>query len=170
MIEPSSKNELDIADALLDLIPSLLRQIRADIPREAGSANVAPEWRDISELRATTGQIRLMRILVTHQRCMMQELADQLDVAPPTVTAMIKRLLALGFVERVRDEQDWRVVWVLPTERGQRAVTLYDQFRRANLQHRLAHLDQEELARLHAALPVLRHLIEVLPFIAADRR
>ena len=161
MIEPSSKNELDIADALLDLIPSLLRQIRADIPREAGSANVAPEWRDISELRATTGQIRLMRILVTHQRCMMQELADQLDVAPPTVTAMIKRLLALGFVERVRDEQDWRVVWVLPTERGQRAVTLYDQFRRANLQRRLAHLDQEELARLRVALPVLHHLIEI---------
>ena len=161
MIEPSSKNELDIADALLDLIPSLLQQIRADIPREAGSANVAPEWHDISELRATTGQIRLMRILVTHQRCMMQELADQLDVAPPTVTAMIKRLLALGFVERVRDEQDWRVVWVLPTERGQRAVTLYDRFRRANLQRRLAHLDQEELARLRAALPVLHHLIEI---------
>jgi DNA-binding MarR family transcriptional regulator len=169
MIEHPSKNELDIADALLDLIPSLLQQIRADIPREAGSANVAPEWRDISELRATTGQIRLMRILVTHQRCMMQEIADQLDVAPPTVTAMIKRLLALGFVERVRDEQDWRVVWVSPTERGQRAVTLYDQFRRANLQRRLAHLDQEELARLSAALPVLHHLIEILPFDTAER-
>jgi len=94
---------------------------------------------------------------------MMPELADQLDVAPPTVTAMIKRLLAQGFVERVRDEQDWRVVWVLPTERGQRAVTLYDQYRRTNLQRRLAHLNQDELARLRAALPVLRHLIEVKP-------
>ena len=93
----------------------------------------------------------------------MQELADQLDVAPPTVTAMIKRLLTQEFVERLRDEQDWRVVWVLPTERGQRAVALYDQFRHASLQRRLAHLNQEELARLHAALPVLRHIIEVEP-------
>ena len=93
----------------------------------------------------------------------MQELADQLDVAPPTVTAMIKRLLTQGFVERLRDEQDWRVVRVLPTERGQRAVSLYDEYRRANLQRRLAHLNQEELAHLRAALPILRHIIEVEP-------
>jgi MarR family transcriptional regulator, organic hydroperoxide resistance regulator len=163
MAEHPPHHELDIASELLDLIPSLLRRIRADIPRETASEQAIPEWRDISELRATTGQIRLLRILVTRQRCTMQELADQLDVAPPTVTAMIKRLLTQEFVQRLRDEQDWRVVWVLPTERGQRAVTLYDQFRRDNLQHRLAHLNQEELARLRAALPILRHIIEVEP-------
>jgi MarR family transcriptional regulator, organic hydroperoxide resistance regulator len=163
MAEHSSLHDLDIADDLLALLSSLLRQIRADIPREADAAQEIPEWRDISELRATTGQIRLLRILITHRRCTMQELAEQLDVAPPTVTAMIKRLLAQGLVERVRDEQDWRVVWVLPTERGQRAVALYDQFRRANLQRRLSQLNQEELDHLRAAIPVLRHLIEVEP-------
>jgi len=66
-----------------------------------------------SLLRATNGQI-----LLTHQRCTMRELAGALDVAAPTMTAMVKRLLTQGFVERVRDEQDWRMVWVLPTERG----------------------------------------------------
>src|SRR5438067_716050 len=163
MAEYSSLDESDIADDLLDLIPRLLREIRADIPREANTEQVIPELRDISELRATTGQIRLLRIVITHQRCTMQELADELGVAAPTVTAMVKRLLTQGFVERLRDEQDWRVVWVLPTERGQRAVTLYDQFRRANLQRRLAHLNQQELAHLRAAIPVLRHIIEVEP-------
>jgi len=163
MAEHLSFHASDIADDLLDLLPSLLRQIRADIPREINSEQETPELRDISELRATTGQIRLLRLLITHQRCTMQELADQLDVAPPTVTAMIKRLLTQGFVERLRDEQDWRVVRVLPTERGQRAVSLYDEYRRANLQRRLAHLNQEELAHLRAALPILRHIIEVEP-------
>ncbi len=161
MEEVSSFQTLDIVDDLLDIIPILLQRLRADIPREINSEEELPEWRDISELRATAGQIRLLRILVTRQRCAMQELAEQMDVAPPTVTAMIKRLLAQGFVERVHDEQDWRVVWVSPTERGKRAVTLYDQFRRANLQRRLAHLNPEELAHLRAALPVLRHIIEV---------
>src|SRR5436305_15067274 len=66
-----------------------------------------------SLLRATNGQI-----LLTNQRCTMRELACELDVAAPTMTAMVKRLLTQGFVERVRDEQDWRMVWVLPTERG----------------------------------------------------
>jgi MarR family transcriptional regulator, organic hydroperoxide resistance regulator len=163
MTELSSPSELDIADELLDLLPRLLRQIRADIPREADRRQDIPELRDISELRATTGQVRLLRILITQQHCTMQELADQLDVAAPTVTAMVKRLLTQGFVERVRDEQDWRVVWVSSTERGQRAVSLYDRFRRANLQQRLAQLDAVELARLRAALPVLRHIIEVEP-------
>ncbi|HET7639064.1 MAG TPA: MarR family transcriptional regulator [Ktedonobacteraceae bacterium] len=159
MIEPSSHDALDIADELFDLIPRLLRRIRADIPRDTD--DIAPEWRDILELRATKGQLKLLRVLMTRQRCTMQELADQLDVAPPTVTAMVKRLLTQGFVERVRDEQDWRVVQVLPTERGQRAVSLYEEFWRANLQRLLVHLSQEELTQLRVALPILRHMSEL---------
>jgi DNA-binding MarR family transcriptional regulator len=159
MMEPSSHDTLDIADELFDVIPRLLGRIRADIPRDTD--DIAPEWRDILELRATRGQIKLLRVLMTRQRCTMQELADQLDVAPPTVTAMVKRLLTQGFVERVRDEQDWRVVQVLPTERGQRAVSLYEEFWRANLQRLLVHLSREELAQLRVTLPILRHLSEV---------
>lgn len=153
----------DIADELLDLIPGLLQQLRVDIPTEAPSEQDTPEWQDITELRATNGQFRLLRLLKKQQRCTMQELADLLGVAAPTATAMIKRLLTLELVQRVRDEHDWRVVWISPSERGLRAVTLYDQLRRTNLQRRLAQLPEEELALLRAALPVLHHLIEVRP-------
>ena len=160
MEEHSSQPE-EIADDLLDLLPRLLQQIRADIPRETDTLELQPEWRDISELRATNGQIRLLRTLIVHQRCTMQELAEQLDVAPPTATVMVKRLLAQGFVERLRDEQDWRVVRVVATERGKRSVALYDDFRRSNLQRRLAHLSQEEHAQLALSLKVLHHILEV---------
>jgi MarR family transcriptional regulator, organic hydroperoxide resistance regulator len=159
MVDPSSRGTADIADELFDIIPRLLGRIRADIPRDTD--DIAPEWRDILELRATKGQLKLLRVLKTRQRCTMQELAEQLDVAPPTVTVMVKRLLTQGFVERVRDEQDWRVVQVLPTERGQRAVALYEDFWRTNLQRLLAHLSREELTQLRVALPILRHLSEV---------
>ena len=159
MLEPSSHDALEIADELFDVIPRLLGRIRADIPRDTDE--LAPEWRDILALRATKGQIKMLRVLMTRQRCTMQELAEQLDVAPPTVTGMVKRLLTQGFVERVRDEQDWRVVQVLPTERGQRAVSLYEEFWRTNLQRLLVHLSREELTQLRAALPILRHISEV---------
>jgi len=159
--EPSPQDALDIAHELFDLIPRLLNRVSADIPRNTD--DLAPEWRDIIELRATKGQLKLLRILITRQRCTMQELADQLDVAPPTVTAMVKRLLTQGFVERVRDERDWRVVQVLPTERGQRAVSLYEEFWHTNLQRLLVHLSGEELTQLRVALPILRHLSEVEP-------
>jgi MarR family transcriptional regulator, organic hydroperoxide resistance regulator len=161
MTEQSSQDEVNIADELFDIIPRLLGRIRADIPRDTD--DLAPEWRDILELRATKGQIKLLRVLIARQSCTMQELADQLDVAPPTVTAMVKRLLTQGFIERVRDEQDWRVVRVLPTERGQRAVKLYEEFYRANLQRLLVHLSSEELTQLRIALPILRHMSEVEP-------
>jgi len=161
MSEPSPDEMSDIANELFDIIPRLVRRIREDIPR--GTDNIAPELRDILELSATKGQIRLLHVLMTRQRCTMQELADQLNVAPPTVTAMVKRLLTQGFVERVRDEQDWRVVQVLPTERGQRAVLHYEEFWHANLQHLLIHLSKEELTQLRAALPILRYLSEVEP-------
>ncbi|HLX39964.1 MAG TPA: MarR family winged helix-turn-helix transcriptional regulator [Ktedonobacteraceae bacterium] len=161
MSEPSPDDTLDIANELFDIIPNLLGRIRADIPRDTD--DIAPEWRDILELRATKGQIKLLHVLMARQHCTMQELADQLNVAPPTVTAMVKRLLTQGFVERVRDEQDWRVVQVLPTERGQRAVLHYEEFWRANLQHLLSHLSKEELTQLRVALPILRYLSEVKP-------
>ena len=48
MAEYSSLDESDIADDLLDLIPRLLREIRADIPREANTEQVIPELHDIS--------------------------------------------------------------------------------------------------------------------------
>lgn len=157
--QPSSYDTLDIASELFDVIPRLLDRVRADIPRDTD--DIAPEWRDILAIRATKGQLKLLRVLKTRQRCTMQELADQLDVAPPTVTAMVKRLLTLGFVERVRDEQDWRVVQVLPTERGQRAVSLYEEFWRANLQRLLIQLSPEELTQLRVALPILRRMSEL---------
>ncbi len=164
MAEDFSFQDSHLSDDLLDLIYRLLQTIRADIPREMSPEDGSQEWQDITELRSTTGrQIQLMRILLKHERCTMQELADHLRVAQSSVTAMIKRLLTQEFVERSRDDQDWRLVWIVPTERGRRAVTLYTQLRRANLQRRLAYLSQEELAHLQAALPVLRHLIEVEP-------
>lgn len=161
MLDPASQDMLDVANDLFDLIPRLLARMRADIPRDTD--DLSPEWRDILELRTTKGQLKLLRVLIAQGSCSMQELAERLDVAPPTVTVMVKRMLTQGFVERVHDEQDWRVVRVLPTERGKRATILYEEFWLANLQRLLAHLSAEELAQLRIALPILRHLSEIEP-------
>jgi MarR family transcriptional regulator, organic hydroperoxide resistance regulator len=158
MSEPSSESALDIAEALLEIMPRLVERVRAELPRD--SDEVAPEWRDILELRTTKGQFNFLRVLMTRQQCTMQELAEQLDVAPPAITAMVKRLLAQGFVARTRDEQDWRVVQISLTERGKLVVVLYEEFWRTHLRRLLSHLSEEELTHLRGALPALRHLSE----------
>ena len=163
MVEGSLQNKAGLADALLDIVPKLLRSLRADVPIESEAANgeTPPGWREIAELRATPGQLSLLSVLVEHERCTMQELADHLAVAPSTATAMVKRLFAQGYVERARDDADWRTVWVKATEAGQLAVSVFYRARLASLKCRLDHLSDEERASIIAALSALRHLIEV---------
>lgn len=161
MIDKSVPSQADIAVGLLDITTALLKRIAADTPMKEDGADDCPGWRDVTELRATPGQLSLLWILVEHGRCTMQELAEHLAVAPSTATAMVKRLLAQGYIERAHDDTDWRTVWVKATESGRRAVEIFRRVRAASLQRRLERLTDEERARIAAALPALHHLIEV---------
>jgi DNA-binding MarR family transcriptional regulator len=159
MILNSVHKRVDLAEALLDMAPKLLRRLRADLPLD-DSSEAAPEWRNVVELHATPGQLTLLSILVEHERCTMQELAEYLAVAPSTTTAMVKRLWAQGYIERSHDDVNWRTVWVKPTDSGRLAVYVFHQARLNSLKHLLDRLTKAEHASLLAALPALQHLIE----------
>ena len=153
------RRETDLSAALLDVTPKLLRRLRPEMPPDGASPTDA-SWREVVTLRATPGQLTLLYTLVERERCTMQELAEELAVAPSTATAMVKRLVAQGYIERSRDDADWRTVWVQPTESGKLAVDVYQQARLRSLHCRLKHLSDEERAAIQAALPALYHLIE----------
>lgn len=154
-----ARHTTELATALIDITPKLLRRLRADMPAE-GLSPADPAWSEVVELRATPGQLTLLYTLVERERCSMQELAEELAVAPSTATAMVKRLVALGYIERSRGDDDWRTVWVKPTASGKQAVDVYQQARLHTLQCRLDYLNDEERASIQAALPALYHLIE----------
>ncbi|MGZ3610897.1 MAG: MarR family transcriptional regulator [Ktedonobacteraceae bacterium] len=159
MLQNTVHKQVDLAESLLDIVPKILRRLRADIPLDEASG-VDPQWRNVVELRATPGQLTLLGILVEHERCTMQELAEHLAVAPSTTTAMVKRLLSQGYVERSHDEVNWRTVWVKPTESGRKAVSVFQQARLSSLKSRLDRLTENERAYILAALPALQHLVE----------
>src|SRR5579864_6875151 len=160
MVQKAVAKHIDLATTLLDITPRLLRRLRADIPLDDTEMGADSGLRNVAELRATPGQLTLLRILVEHERCTMQELAEHLAVAPSTVTAMVKRLLTQGYVERSHDDLNWRTVWVKPTEQGRLAVYVFQKARLNSLEHRLACLSEAERYSLLAALPALHHLIE----------
>ncbi len=159
--ESPTQQYIDIAQSLLNIAPKLVRRLNADVHLDSDTSEGSGDLQAISELRATPGQLSLLRILVEREQCSMQELADSLVVTPSTVTAMVKRLLAGGYIERSRDDVDWRTVWVKLTRRGQQVVTTYDKARLASLHHRLSQLSESERKHITSALPALRHLIEV---------
>ncbi len=161
MIQRSAQHDAHLAEAILNIAPKLLLRLGASVPVDDESPNAGPEWHDVIELRATPGQLSLLRVLVDHNRCTMQELAEHLAVAPSTATAMVKRLLVQGYVERTHDEVNWRTVWVKPTEAGRTAVEVFHNARMASLQCRLKKLSVEERESITAALPALLHLTEL---------
>src|SRR4051812_13020422 len=159
----SELSAADMAAGLLDLSSRLLALVRRNLLVNGMPTLLAGNDEHGESAVPTTpgpGQFRLLRVLLTHERITMQELATLLDVAPPTVTGLIKRLLAQGYVARIHDEADWRNIWIQITEQGRQVITNYDQQRVATLQQRIEHLSPEEQTRLQAVFPVLLHILE----------
>lgn len=159
MSQSSVQDDVALSIALLDLLPKLLRRMSADALMDEEAMRACSGLQDVTELRATPGQLTLLRILVERERCMMQELAEHLVVTPSTVTAMVKRLLAQGYIERSRDDADWRTVWVKPSDRGRQVVAAFNHLQQAAFQRRMVRLSEDERDALAAAVPALRHLI-----------
>jgi DNA-binding MarR family transcriptional regulator len=89
----------------------------------------------------------------------LSELADIERVQPPTISRVIARLEERGLVSREADREDRRVARVRLTSSGARFVARSRRRKNAYLVRRLQGLDQEELAKLEAALPVLEKLL-----------
>ena len=88
------------------------------------------------------------------------DLAALEHVAQPTMTTIVGRLEARGFVERRRDDADRRAVMVALTAQGARRLAEVGAARTEFLAGHMSALDGEQLASLAAALPVLDHIIE----------
>jgi DNA-binding MarR family transcriptional regulator len=76
-----------------------------------------------AERGLTMPQVRVLFELVDAGERSAGELAEILDVAPPTVTGLTDRLVKQGLIARREDPFDRRVVRLAPTEDG-RALTI----------------------------------------------
>jgi DNA-binding MarR family transcriptional regulator len=87
------------------------------------------------------------------------ELAAAEGVRMPTMTEVVSRLEAQGWVARSQAVRDHRRVEVRITEPGRGLIRAAGQRRSNYLQGLLAGLTTEELLALEAALPALDHLL-----------
>ncbi len=72
------------------------------------------------------------------------EIAQDLEITPPSVTAMIKRLEKKGYIVKDRSRQDGRCVHVLLTREGERAEIAHRYFHRKMVYAITAELSQQE--------------------------
>lgn len=81
----------------------------------------------------TMTQLRLVCMLYPHQKRPVSDLADEMRVRPPTITGIADRLIKHGFVERLHDEDDRRVVRIELTDEGRRVLANLEAAGRAYL-------------------------------------
>lgn len=131
-----------LAGALRDAVGRLGRRMRHQSPH--------PEL--------SLGQLAALRSLERHRSMTPGELAEHEKVQPPSMTKILARLEATGYIIREPHPDDRRQVTVRPSPAG--LALLADDRRRRDawIAQRLHNLEPDEIAALRAAVPVLEKL------------
>jgi DNA-binding MarR family transcriptional regulator len=88
------------------------------------------------------------------------ELAASEQVQPPSMTKMVVSLEVAGLVSRREDDSDGRIVRVVLTAEGRRALQRSRSLRNAYLVRRLRALSDIERGHLDELVTLLEHLVE----------
>lgn len=106
----------------------------------------------LSALGLHPGQEVVLKALSDKDGLTMSELASELGVQPPTVTKMVTRLAAYGFVERQTSPTDGRLARVFLTEPGRALISDVDRMWKRLEKEALAGLDDKDRKRLRKYL------------------
>lgn len=110
-----------------------------------------------SEDGLTVPQLRLLWALRDADGLPVGALAEHLGVNPSTITGHVDRLVRQGLVRREEDAVDRRIVRNYLTDEGAVTVGAVRRIAGAYMSNILKRLDDDQLARLEAALADLNH-------------
>lgn len=114
----------------------------------------------LKELNLSFSHMRALRLLAPNRVLSMKDLAEELQLTPPSVTALTRRLVQTGLVQRSAHAEDSRVMLLSLTTAGQR---LHEQLTHEHVERMAALLqglsDQEQrqfLALLERAVNAMQ--------------
>lgn len=90
--------------------------------------------------------------LLHTERLTMAEISTRIHKDKSTVTALVDKLVRLGLVTKVRDQEDTRYVYVALTARGQRLETVFEAISADMLKQFYRNISEEEQQTLLAIL------------------
>jgi DNA-binding MarR family transcriptional regulator len=125
------------------------------LPRTIGAAELQREALPLSELE-------VMRLLVRRPGLSVKEVAAELGLHGPNVSAAVRSLAARGLLDRRRDPDDGRVTRLFPTRRAISTRDRREDGWAAAMAAALDDLSPADAAALLAAAPALRALADRL--------
>jgi DNA-binding MarR family transcriptional regulator len=88
------------------------------------------------------------------------DLAELMNVSPPSMTRLVEIMTEVGWIERGRDPEDHRALLLVLTPVGRKTLDTLRSESASVLSSDLADLTEDERATLEAAVPVLRKLAD----------
>jgi DNA-binding MarR family transcriptional regulator len=134
-----------LADRLHSAAIHLLRRLRRTDPMTGVSA----------------AQLSVLSVLLSGPRTI-GDLAAAEQVQPPTMSRLIRQMEGDGLVQRQRDGQDQRVVWIAWTDVGQDVLARGRELRVSALTRAIAELTPAERKALAAGMRVVDKLLQQL--------
>lgn len=106
-------------------------------------------------------QMRTLSVFVCEDKPLkMSDVARKLNITLPTVTQIVDKLVSLELLERVRNEEDRRLVIVSITEKGKRLVKMSQERRIESFKWWLEKLSSKEQIELVTILEKLNEILE----------
>lgn len=134
---------VDINETLNEILVRLFRNINA-IEEQAIKNG---EYKDM-----TTNDMHVIEAIGMENAKNMTSVAKELSVTTGTLTISVNSLVKKGFVQRVRSEDDRRVVLVSLTEDGCKAFLQHKRFHEHMIDSAVAELDENEKIVLEKSL------------------
>ena len=134
---------VDTYSTLNEVLVNLFRDIM-DIEQKA---IVTQEFQDI-----TNNDMHVIEAIGMGKPRNMTSVANALSVTTGTLTISVNSLVKKGFVERVRSEEDRRVVLVSLTEKGKMVYIKHQKFHEELVESIVNRLDEEEKVLLEKVL------------------
>lgn len=140
-----------LEETQIDRCIDLLREINR------GMRKNTEEWR---KLDLTMAQMKVMVRLHSGGEATLKQLAEELHVSAPSMSASVEKLVRSGQVIRIEHPEDRRFIIVKLTEDGQTMMDRLQQGRRVRMHSILEQLTPEQLDALESALTPLMEIIE----------
>lgn len=139
---------MDIISTLNELLVKLFRNINVIEERAIRTG----EYNDV-----TANDMHVIEAIGTEEAKNMTRVARSLDVTTGTLTIAVNSLVKKGYVNRVRSEEDRRVVLISLSDKGKRAYLHHRQFHDQMINVVVEELTEEEQQVLEKALKKLNH-------------
>jgi DNA-binding MarR family transcriptional regulator len=133
----------ECARELLDVVPMVMRSIRAEMRSHRVAGLSVPQFRTMLHLRR-------------HPGISLVDVADHLGLTPPSTSKLIDGLVARDLVVRKSSSQDRRRIALQLSAKGEQSLDVADRATRDNLVAKIQSLSPSEREALIQSLQLLK--------------